>query len=430
MEQADRTHFEQEWRDAFEDARMTPPAHVWNGIEKSMHGSSGNRKRLFLIQLAMAASVLFAMSIGAAGVYQLFMSEASREIPVMADSTGNGSDKSAESQQEATLEKDSKTTDSGDQLTYMPETAVTSESENSGKEKSGPVITADREMDADALAERFVEGSVSSSFDLDKLDPFESGLAYDAALLQRVPQGVPYSITPRRKNNRASSWAALGVSTGNFTSGSGASDSYMLGASLEDANAVRVGRVSEESTGSVFQVEMNFGKRIARRWIVQGGVGYLERNSDGMSNIISARGTAVSGLASEQFAQAVVSEPYRIENSLQVVTVPVQVGYILVDRKVGVRLLTGIANEMMLQYKVEDVDGNLGSQSYKPGDSEEYNSYGMSALVSTEVSYTVADRYQMALQPRMRQSILPLKETDESLPRTMELGFAVRYLFQ
>ncbi len=438
MGQADRSHFEQEWEHAFADARMTPPAKVWEGIDRSLHGGKGNGKRLFLIQLAMAASVLFAMSIGAAGVYQLFTKEVPASMPVAVQESTQDLDETPDSQQATAAVPDAErlTTPSSDPV--LPgENAITSTESYakqttkpavSGLDTSEALVALDRQTKRNSIPT--LNGPVLTSFsdELVSPDPFGTSLAYEADLPSVSPTGVPYVVTSPKKY-KGHGWAALGVSTGNFTSGSGVNDVYTLAASMDNASSIQVGRVSEDTKGSVFQMEMNLGKQIAPKWIIQGGLGYLERNTSGTSNIISARGDAMSSLSAESFAGAVVGEPYQLENSLQMITVPLQVGYILLDSKVGIRLLTGIANEIMLKYRVEDSEGNLSAQAYKPGDSDEYQTYGMSALLSTEVNYTIAERYQLALRPQVRQSLISVRN-DDVLPRSLELGFAMRYQFE
>lgn len=431
MEQADKSRFEQEWHDAFENARMTPPDRVWNGIDKSLHGNSWGRKRLFLVQLAMAASVLFAMSIGAAGVYQVFTHQDGSSSVALLDESNDTDIKKGTGDAEATSSDAQTTAGKGSGALPEDEDLLITESSQPGSpnRQAAPLVTIPSNLQD--TPGQLVEGSLMSSFaqDIDALDPFGAGLAYTASLPTTHPTGVPYTIIPRRQH-RDQVWAALGVSAGSYGSGSGADEMYTLAASADNVNSVQVGRISEETSGSVFQLEMNVGKRISRKWLIQGGVGYMERNSSGSSNIISARGSAVADLSSESFAKMVVAKPYEIENSLQMITVPVQVGYILLDNQVGIRLLTGVANEIMLRHRVEDTDGNLSAQSYSPGDSEEYQAYGLSALFTTEVNYTIAERYQVALRPQLRQSLISVRETDYDLARSLELGFALRYQFE
>lgn len=434
MAQADRSHFEQEWENAFADARRKPSPKVWNGIERSLHGGHSTRKRMFLIQLAMAASVLFAMSIGAAGVYQVFFAgeETGKKI-VAADSTAETETviplKENDSSENTAVNGQTREND-----TILKNSGAESDVRDSDSGHNSPYAAQLSQADATNKSQapmmpELVEGSVKSSFtsDFEEIDPFASQLAFASNLPEVSPHGVPELYVKKDRSSGNSGWASVGFSAGSYNAGSASRDMYMLGSSF-DSNNLSVGRVSEESSGSVFQVEMNFGKKLAEKWFVQGGLGYMERNSQGTSNLISAQGNSVADMALAESRQVVVSEPYRLDNSMQLLTVPVQVGYILLDHKVGLRLLTGIANEVMIKYQIQDSDGNLGSQSIRAGESDEYNAYGMSALVTTEISYALADHYQVALFPQMRKSLMTLRETDGDLPVSLEIGFRVRYL--
>lgn len=428
MGQANKSHFDHEWENAFADARITPSPGVWEGIELALDTPvSGNRKRIFLIQLAMAASVLFAMSIGAAGVYQIFYSESANNTSL--------ADKSIK--KDAINEEESK----GDLHTSKIEESLNHASE---REEVAPSVSRDGENMTDhpsdnqrkngiLMATAPPQNTIQSllSFFTNVPDNVESkSVAWEKenTLPMWHPQGVP-NVVVRPKTKHQDQWASLGFSAGNFSAGNGNQNSFAL--SQFDGASYAVGQVSEESKGTMYQVEMNFGKQVARRWVIQGGVGYMQRNSEGSSNIISARGEKVADLASlESQNSLVIGEPYALENTMQVMTLPVQVGYILLDKRVGVRILTGIANELMIKYQIDDTEGNLGSQTYRPSDNSEYNSYGMSALVTTELSYAIADKYQVAIFPQMRQSIMPLKDSDRELPMSMEVGFRVRYMIQ
>jgi hypothetical protein len=422
MGQANRSNFDHEWENAFAEARMSPSPEVWQGIEQALDTPvSGNRKRIFLIQLAMAASVLFAMSIGAAGVYQLFNSKSFTNPTISEEGTGYEKD-TKENSGPAQLDKSKSTKENTEESTPLIQ-----QENNYNADKASVTPGNKRVLMATTAQENPIESLLAYFTATDKVESKPVTLENESALPAWNPKGVPnVVIIPKTKHQ--DQWASLGFSAGNYSAGSGNQNSFAL--SQSDVSYA-VGQVSEESKGTMYQVEMNFGKQVARRWVVQGGVGYMQRNSEGSSNIISARGEKVANLASLDSKESlVIGDPYSLENTMQVMTLPVQVGYILLDKRMGVRVLTGIANELMIKYQIDDSDGNLGSQTYRPGDSDDYNRYGMSALVTTELSYAIADKYQVAIFPQLRQSLIPLMDTDQELPMSMEIGFRVRYMIQ
>jgi hypothetical protein len=430
MGQADRSNFESEWEQAFSEARVTPPEGVWAGIEQQLNSTpaTGKGKRIFLIQLAMAASVLFAMSIGAAGVFELFQAQKLGSENVTQDI--NNSMTPGKKSVPGYTRSDQPLVQSGADSRITSEAAskiVPFGVDGDHSEKSEEPVTAlANSMPFDKMLR-----SLSSFFSdsPDKIESRMADLSYDARLAEVKPEGVPNYIISPSKKHETKGWASLGFSAGSLSSGSGSQNSYVL--SQTGSSTASLGRVSQESGGSMYQVEMNFGKKIARRWILQGGIGYMQRNTEGSSNLISARGDAMADFSSTmKESNFSVGQPYALENTMEIVTLPVQVGYVVLDKKVGVRVLTGVASELMLKYQIEDSEGNLGSQTFRPGDNSDYNTYGMSALVTTEISYAIADKYQIALYPQMRQSLMPLKETEQDLPMSVELGFRVRYMIQ
>src|SRR5690349_1013079 len=64
--------FEQSWREAFEGAEFAPADSVWININRDLAAAEGEtmKKRIVLYQRIAAASVLFALLIGAFGIYR------------------------------------------------------------------------------------------------------------------------------------------------------------------------------------------------------------------------------------------------------------------------------------------------------------------------------------------------------------------------
>lgn len=101
----DRGAFEQGWKKAFEEKQMSPPEGIWDKIdsELSKEESRKYKKRIFFYKLMAAASILFALSVGLASLYDFNGTENVASTKPENKSITRGSDKNlmAEGQQDA-----------------------------------------------------------------------------------------------------------------------------------------------------------------------------------------------------------------------------------------------------------------------------------------------------------------------------------------
>ena len=138
---------------------------------------------------------------------------------------------------------------------------------------------------------------------------------------------------------------------------------------------------------------------------------------------------ASSGKSADNLA---FTSPYQINSVNQFVSVPVQAGYLLIDRKVGLQINSGVATNIFLQNTLTDKSGQLTKYAEGAGESSPYNSFSWSALMGTELSYKMGSQYRVSLAPGLRYSMSPLLKSASSSGNLMiwDLGFRFRYIFK
>ncbi len=125
--------------------------------------------------------------------------------------------------------------------------------------------------------------------------------------------------------------------------------------------------------------------------------------------------------------------PYNITSENEFVSVPVQAGYLFIDRKMGLQLNSGVSTDFFIRNTLSDPSGQRQSYSQSAGQDSPYRSVTFSGLLNSEVSYKLSNRYRVAVVPGFRYSFSPvLKSTSGSSgnPFVWDVGFRFRYIFK
>jgi hypothetical protein len=189
-------------------------------------------------------------------------------------------------------------------------------------------------------------------------------------------------------------------------------------------------------------VGVNVGARLSKRWVLQGGLNYMTQNSSYTSDALittdyqtfsvanSAEITKLNDGSSE--AKVVRSSPFDVNNNLQFLSVPLQAGYVLLNRDFAIQLNGGVSTDLFIQNTITPEDGSLDKVSTGRGDDSPYRPLNFSGLVGTEFSYRFADRYRLSLTPGLRYPFSSIYKSETGLqsnPVTFDVGLRFRYIF-
>ncbi|MCA6074936.1 outer membrane beta-barrel protein [Fulvivirga sedimenti] len=422
MEAQNNNNFERAWQQAMKGAEVEPRPEIWEEIEARLDASGRNGKRMWLLPIAIAASVLFAMT--TAGVYysafrdELPSSSITAKLGSPAENSveKQASDITANSMEGGSIDASEAYANSYDLLSGIQPDAA-------GDLQDQPETT-DVLKDV-APGEWFVfEAPLLAG-----LYPFNT-LSIDRpaeAVFHRIP------VLPGPKDLKSDQlWAGLNLSGGSVTSTAGSVSSLQVADFENNSGSIMVGRTETNTTGTLMNVGLGLGKRISRRWVIQGGLNYSQRTAGGTSNLVSGpenqQSVALDVRQYQGNAQLSVTQPYDVEHRIGYVSIPVQVGYVLLDKKVDVTLLGGMSNDILMQHRVSDSEGNLGSTNLD--EDSNFKKYAVSALVSAEVSYPLGRHYTVSAYPQIRQYLSAVqKDVNDSPPVSLEMGFRLSYVF-
>jgi len=71
---------------------------------------------------------------------------------------------------------------------------------------------------------------------------------------------------------------------------------------------------------------------------------------------------------------------YDINSVNELVSVPIQTGYMVVNRKFGLQLNSGVATDMFIRNTLTDKSGQLSTFSESAGSDSPYNTFSWSAI--------------------------------------------------
>jgi hypothetical protein len=136
--------------------------------------------------------------------------------------------------------------------------------------------------------------------------------------------------------------------------------------------------------------------------------------------------------AQEVNTKIVYTAPYDVNNNMRYLSIPMQAGYLLVNKTFGLQLNAGVATDLFLQNTVTADSDQLDKATQPGGSDSPYRAVNLSGLFGTEVSYRFGEHYRVSLNPGIRYPFNSIYKSDlglESTPLTFDVGLRFRYIF-
>lgn len=249
----------------------------------------------------------------------------------------------------------------------------------------------------------------------------------------------------REKKSQAESlWTSVAFSAGNYNAGSPdiSQTPGMANASITNAIAYN-SNVSNQTgaSGVSYSFGMAVGKRISGRWVLQSGLNYMNNSSDYTSNQVvhsedfkNFKAATLTDLRTSADAENNVlrTAEYTVSSSLEYLSIPVQAGFIAIDRKLGLQFNAGVSTDLFIKNTIDPEGSSIQSTQIGRGSESPYRATNFSGLVNTELSYKFAARYRLSLNPGIRypfNSIYKEESGISAAPLIFDVGVRFRYIF-
>lgn len=430
--------FEESFKEAFTGAEIAPSGVVWTNVELGLEKSSGGKLkgRILFFQLLAAASMVFAMGVGSVyflntkynTVQPIAQESAIPKQRQKQDAVNNSSvNKNQHQDQKAVVNSEKrlnkKQTLKNENLNFESSVVVTPVQQvNTASDHELSSISKNR------VLPRLVEVEKPRlKIPTNEPDP---GMLLLAKLYDQEKK-----IQKDKPKLKERIWASLGMGAGTYNPNPGTSGKLyaMTGANFSSSS------VAAPSSGTSYSVGVSVAGKISKRVVLQGGISYLSQNSTYTSSTASGSNAFLNDYANVSKAEALagrdqinVTSPYQVDNNLLYMSIPMQAGYIIIDRDFGLQLNAGIATDVFFQNTLTPESSDLEEVTQGAGSDSPYRTLTFSGLLGTELSYKVSDHYRVALNPGFRYALNSIYKSEvaaEVSPITFDVALRFRYMF-
>lgn len=451
MQSTERQKFEENWKSAFDGAEVTPSDQVWNSIELELAGreSMAMKKRVVFYQRLAAATVLFALMMGGYAFYASYKDGARQ--PVVKNIEQNEVRPTPKSNTEITPAGKSANSAgvTGTRITEHHSVQQTVLAEEKSTEEQLPrksdLVAETPEQQGNVTEQPMGEIQEEHRQEIKEEPKKEvtSPILQTAPLVASLDPDEQPEKVEKKKDRAGSTWLAVGAAAGNYSPNSGTatasradassgafSPTYAsLDAASNNSNKTRV--------GTSYSVGMAVGKKFGR-FVIQSGVNLNKQQVDYTSSYDSrsqTTNTAKASMSDYNLAESASLTPtaaYTVNSSMEIISIPVQAGYMIIDRKLGWQVNAGVSPDFFLKNTLVDKSGQRERFTQSAGDASPYRSVNWSGLLNTELSYKIGQHYRLSLVPGVRYSFNPLlkEPADSGRPLILDVGFRFRYMFE
>lgn len=424
--------FEKRWKEAFAGDSKTPPASVWNELDRQLLKEElvAYKTRNSYYKWGIAASILMAGFLGISQ-YVYFSNQGQNRV-----------------------------------LTGIVH--INEPTENSFALK---IPTKPKPTDGSFLSKKlqtafaYQDNPVTDEIDRDEFEGLELGklgpnLVIAANTDKQLYRVATYPYLAKVKKSDVSGndkyWAGLNVGSGNFDPNYQSGNTSL--ASLDSNPAFSL--INNEAVdtqgpnlregmtaGETIALGLNFGFKLSSRWSLESGVQYARSDATTTTNVViessrvqevipaSAEIRSIPQVESLIGSEDILEYNYKdvdMANQFQFAMIPVKAGYLLIDNKFRVQVNAGFAANLYLGNTLSDPENEMANVTIGPGDSSPYRELSFSGLAGVQFGYEFLKNFDFVLEPNYRQSINSLTKENSSFsanPSGFGIMTGIRYNF-
>jgi hypothetical protein len=333
MQDMERKKFEDKWRDALRDAEVDPSDKVWSNIELDLERAEmgSYRHQILFYRMVAAASLIFALCAGAAGIYffdqnksnqQIVMDLLNEQKQMALNAQTNSTVNKTESNQavskvapsQASLDQSGVTENTEIQSKRIAKSnriydaAKTSDKGESTSEGDGNPVSDNYvevtevepsvvgENDAEQSSEFIRDASPQLTYTpTNAFQPEKQKSAEEAevdpvvsmmAKLEKREEEIRKEELTKKKNSKSTEkteglWTSVGFAAGSFNSrGAGVTPTAQNAGLYSNLTTRNASEQEATAPGTTYSIGMNVGKRVSKKWILQSGLSYLNQSSN------------------------------------------------------------------------------------------------------------------------------------------------------
>lgn len=442
MESSATPPFEQQWRSAFQGAEASLPVYAWSGIEQALNRmeNESSRRNVVYYQRLAAALLILAIVSASLFVWQWKNVPENQQSAIRA-LEGPASQPGAET----------KTPDSGQDLklagpvtekkkasipsinqTQMAISSIVQQEQPGNLNENDNLNIAENHANPTAIVNE--EDNEKSSINLESSKSLTPG--EEKELVKKL-LGEGDAIVPEKKNPYKTLWGAVAIAGGSYTPdlAPAASAASNMPSYPNYLSVAKNSSGNQATTGTSYSFGLMMGKQLTKHWILQTGITYLKQNVDFESSVVtnSANGLVVydvnAAIPAGSLPNYVLTNPYTINSMTEYLSLPVQVGYVLIDRKFGLAINSGVSTDLFLRNTLTDQSGNYAGAA---GQDSAYRTISWSGVTNTELSMYVGGNLKLSIVPGARYSFSNTMNENYGYQRPfiLDLGFRCRYTFK
>lgn len=203
-------------------------------------------------------------------------------------------------------------------------------------------------------------------------------------------------------------------------------------------------RGEDLTAGYSYTMSVSYGKKLTKKLFMISGLEYGIYESVASTNRVLTDGAEKRVAVTEQIIAdgnidfqsnnlGLGFENVELNNSFQFASIPVRVGYTLLDKKLSVSVTSGISTGIYLGNRIQDPDRVLDEVRVSRSNNSIYRDVNFSAVGGISIAYSLFDNYLFTIEPVYQRALNSFTRNNSdfsALPENFGISAGVRVLLK